>query len=123
VHADIGNKVALAFPRAIRYPTDPPFGPSPRAHSFRRADQAAWRAWSEVVAGHVDAAKLQLDSAYRCFAKSAERHVAHVTARPEDDNVKVGGFWGSVPRPRWQKVHVQPPPPPLDLLEQDPSCP
>lgn len=44
LHGDIGNKVVLAFPRRVRYPTDTPFGPAPRPHSFVRADRAAWSA-------------------------------------------------------------------------------
>ena len=44
MHGDIGNKVALAFPKTVRYPTDAPLGPAPRPQSFRRAGRAAWSA-------------------------------------------------------------------------------
>jgi hypothetical protein len=121
LHGDIGNKVALAFPKTVRYPTDAPFGPAPRPQSFRRADRAAWSAWSACVGGDRAEASRRLDDANTVFAKSAERHVAFATARADDDGdgrVRVEGRWGSTPQPRWQKVHVQPPPPPLDLCER-----
>jgi hypothetical protein len=97
LHGNMGNKVALAFPRAVRYPTDPPHGPAPRPQSFNRAGNAAFSAWSACVRGDLGEASRRLGDAYRVFAKSAERHVAFATAHPNDDgdgHVKVGGRWG-----------------------------
>ena len=67
----IGNKVALAFPRTVRYPSDAPFGPAPWLQSFRRADCAAWSAWSACVHGDHADPSCPLDEAYAIFAKSA----------------------------------------------------
>ena len=36
----------------------------------------------------------------------------------KDGEVTVVGRWGGLPQPRLQKVHVQPPPLPLDLCER-----
>ena len=84
LHGEIGNKVALAFPRAVRYPTDPPFGPAPRPQSFKGAGNAAFSAWAACVEGNVSEASRRLDDAYSVFARSAERHVALATAQPDN---------------------------------------
>jgi endonuclease/exonuclease/phosphatase family metal-dependent hydrolase len=106
LHGDIGNKIALAFPTVVRYPTDAPFGPAPRPQSFCRANRAAWSAWSACVQGDRREASRLLHDGYRTFARFAERHVAFATVRPHDGEVTVGGRWGGIPQPRWQKVHV-----------------
>jgi hypothetical protein len=69
LHGNIGNKVALAFPRVVRYPTDAPYGPAPRPQSFCRADRAAWSAWGACVQGDRGAASQLLDHAYSTFCQ------------------------------------------------------